>query len=585
MIETFWGLIEVNFNWLIVIKYRITDLKNELFKKVLIAFLRILNNSRPTKIPIELPDCGSPDIGKELTEGSLVFSGVSFDLDIDNPWLIESPSPEVELYLHGFFWLNDLSAYGNSKARRLSLEWLSKWIFYNSFGKQIGWEPNIAALRSINFLQNLYFLKGGTDRLDKEHFKTLRQQYFFLTIMVKNLRPGIKKLNVLYSIFLIAKAYGFPNRSQQKFLKFFCKVVQSHIDLDGQILSRNPQELFDCFVMISEILNMTKSTQLISKYDHQILQNRREKIVPVLRGLRLGNGLLTRSHGGDSGSLQLIDKYLMDSDVKTRPLVTKLLGFERITAGRLTLIVDCAKPTYGVMGDNSHASCLSFELTSGQRPIFVNCGPGGRFGNAFKRFCRSTQAHNCCTLGNVSQSKFKFISKKKYWPKEIICNGPKNVRVDRYKNFEATWLDLSQDSYEEEYGYIHYRKLFVLNTGKVFTGTDIFETSERTKKLGKKIDNFYAYFQLHPDVEVWDHPRLQTIILRLKNGEHWIFEIDLGQVSVEESTFINTLKSYPEKTKRIVIKSSSLLTKTEIKWSLRRREIVNRNTRDSEIVQ
>ena len=124
----------------------------------------------------------------------------------------------------------------------------------------------------------------------------------------------------------------------------------------------------------------------------------------------------------------------------------------------------------------------------------------------------------------------------------------------------------------------------MLNSGKVFTGTDSFETTRDRDKGEKRDDRFYAYFQLHPDVELWDHPRLQTIILRLKNGEHWIFESDLGSIFVEESTFINSVIAKPQSTKRIVIKSSTLLNKTEIKWSLRRREIVSRNTRDADLV-
>ena len=125
----------------------------------------------------------------------------------------------------------------------------------------------------------------------------------------------------------------------------------------------------------------------------------------------------------------------------------------------------------------------------------------------------------------------------------------------------------------------------VLNSGKVFTGTDSFELKSGRNLNFKKIDNFYVYFQLHPEVELWDHPRLQTIILRLKNGEHWIFESDLGTINIEESTFINSVISEPQNTKRIVIKSSKLLNQTEIKWSLRRREIVNRNTRDADPLQ
>ena len=579
------GIINVIFNWRHLVNYRIGNLQDQISQKLVLLVLPAIRNYEPTKCNIELMACGNPLVGKNLVDGLLVFSGVAFEIDVDNPWLIETPSWEVERYLHGFFWLNDLSAYGNSKARRLALEWIGKWNSYNNIEKKVGWNPEIAALRSINFLRNLKFLKVSNTKITQDCFRNLRRQYVFLNLISNNLRPGLKKLNVLYAVFMLAQAYNFSSRTKQKTLNQFCKVVIHHIDFEGQVLNRNPEELLECFIMINEILKVPKASFKFTHQSFKILTSRKEAIAPILRGLRLGNGLLTRSHGGDTGSLDLIDRCLMETPVKTKAEITKLLGFERITAGRLILIVDCARPLYGVMGDNSHASCLSFELTSGQRPIFVNCGPGGRFGNAFKQFCRSTQAHNTCTLEKISQSQFKFITKKKKWPREIIFNGPNNISVDRFKTFEATWLDLCQDSYENEYGYLHFRKLLMLNTGKVFTGTDIFEFSPRRRNKLKKVDNFYAYFQLHPDVEVWDHPKLQTIILRLKNGEHWIFEIDLGQVTIEESTFINSLKAYPENTKRIVIKSSTLLNKTEIKWSLRRREIVSRNTRDSAIFQ
>ena len=106
----------------------------------------------------------------------------------------------------------------------------------------------------------------------------------------------------------------------------------------------------------------------------------------------------------------------------------------------------------------------------------------------------------------------------------------------------------------------------------------------KKKTYVKRIENFYAHFHLHPDVEVWDHPRLATIILRLKSGEHWIFESDLGVVNIEKSAFINSNISEPQFTKKIVVKSPTLSRKTEIKWSLRRREIITRHTRDTNLL-
>ena len=168
---------------------------------------------------------------------------------------------------------------------------------------------------------------------------------------------------------------------------------------------------------------------------------------------------------------------------------------------------------------------------------------------------------------------------------EIIVRGPEIVSVKREKSLDATVLDLSHDGYLSDYGFLHIRKFLMLNSGKALSGIDIFKLDKMQKVNSERNLNFSAYFHLHPDVEVWDHPQLQTIILRLKNGEHWIFESDLGKVLLEDSTFIDTFNGNPVSTKAIVVSSPTLYENVEIKWSLRRREIVSRNTRDMDISQ
>ncbi len=573
------------FKWFFLIKYTFGDLKIRFSQRSALFILSLFSGVKSVKKIVDFPAYGNPEIGRQLVEGKYIFAGVRFDLNVDNPWLIEIPSPEVEQNLHGFFWLNDLASLGNSKAKDRALVWVRKWFFYNSIGKKIGWDANITALRCINLVRNWKFLYGVTRKKDQQFQKELWLHYKFLKVIFPIYSLGLKKLNIIYSIFLLSLAFEDSARIQKKLLTKVCTVLLSPTSFRNILSNRSPEDILTFFIILIDVLKIQEEKKYIKNNDLENLQKLKSTIAPVLRGLRLGNGVLTRTHGGDFGPRDLIDKYLVDADVKAPAALTSILGFERITAGRLILIVDCAKPAEGPNAASPHASCLSFELSSGQRPIFVNCGPGGRFGGPFKRYCRSTQAHNSCTLGNISQLHFEYISRKKRWPKEIIINGPKIVSVSREKTLEATWLNLSHDAYEYKYGYVHNRKLLVLNSGTAFSGTDSFEISKNKNHYFKRVDHFYAYFQLHPDVELWDHPRLQTIILRLRNGEHWIFETDLGVVSIEESTFINSSHSGPRSTKRIVIRSATLLNKTEIKWSLRRREIVNRNTRDAEVVR
>ena len=130
----------------------------------------------------------------------------------------------------------------------------------------------------------------------------------FLRIISHSLEPGLKKLNVLYAIFMVAQAYNFSDRTKQKTVNQFCKVFIRHIDFEGQVLNRNPEELLECFIMVNEILRVPKASFKLAHQTFNTLTSRKEAIAPIIRGLRLGNGLLTRSHGGDTGSLDLIDR-------------------------------------------------------------------------------------------------------------------------------------------------------------------------------------------------------------------------------------------------------------------------------------
>jgi hypothetical protein len=52
------------------------------------------------------------------------------------------------------------------------------------------------------------------------------------------------------------------------------------------------------------------------------------------------------------------------------------MGFARLALGRVSVIADAAAPMLGPRSTTAHAGTLSFEMTSGDDPLIVNCGPG-----------------------------------------------------------------------------------------------------------------------------------------------------------------------------------------------------------------
>ena len=119
-----------------VISFWLMTIRNEFFETIFVNMCLLKKNPRKlTKSIIVIRD-GNLEVGKKLCEGNYIFGGVELDPSIDNPWLVEVPSKEVEISMHGFSWLNDLRNLGTSKARNLALEWINLWEEAYSKGKK-----------------------------------------------------------------------------------------------------------------------------------------------------------------------------------------------------------------------------------------------------------------------------------------------------------------------------------------------------------------------------------------------------------------------------------------------------------------
>src|SRR5262249_52892439 len=98
-----------------------------------------------------------------------------------------------------------------------------------------------------------------------------------------------------------------------------------------------------------------------------------EKAAAGLRFFRYGDGGLALFNGGSEGQTVMIEALLTLSDARTRA-PKSLSGFERIHAGRLLLVADCASPPPAGLDARAHAGMASFELSAGRERLIVNCG-------------------------------------------------------------------------------------------------------------------------------------------------------------------------------------------------------------------
>src|SRR5690606_10582358 len=100
-----------------------------------------------------------------------------------------------------------------------------------------------------------------------------------------------------------------------------------------------------------------------------------------------------------------LDQALAASEVKAPRRTGLAMGFARLGHGRTTMIVDVASPPVRDASAQGHASTLAFELTSGRRPLIVNCGSGRTFGEKWRRAGRATPSHSTLAIEGYSSAR------------------------------------------------------------------------------------------------------------------------------------------------------------------------------------
>ena len=80
---------------------------------------------------------GSFARGRQLAAGNFLFAGSLITAPENTPWEVEAPDTAFSESLHGFAWLDDLAAVGDSTSRRAAQKWLWEWIDLYGGGQSV----------------------------------------------------------------------------------------------------------------------------------------------------------------------------------------------------------------------------------------------------------------------------------------------------------------------------------------------------------------------------------------------------------------------------------------------------------------
>ena len=510
--------------------------------------------------------------GRQLLAGNFLFSGHLLEAPGASIWDAAERVDTSANAAHGFTWLDDLAAVGDARARKAAQAWMADWIARYGDGRGEGWTPDITGRRLIRWIAHGFFLLRGADKAASEaYFRSAAQQAIFLSRRWQVARPGLPRFEapagMIYSGLSLEGMSGRVDPAIAVLTRD-CKV---QIGPDGGIPSRNPEELLEILTLLTWVETALVGTD---REVPETLRSAMARIAPALRAMRHSDGGLARFHGGGRGLDGWLDQALASVGTMEQPDNGLHMGYGRLHAGRTSVIADVAAPPSGAAEAEAHASTLAFELTSGRRPLIVNCGSGSSFGPEWRRAGRATPSHSTLSIEGVSSARIAVLKNGT----EMLRDGPKDVQSEITNLSDGSRIAMAHDGYRKSHGLTHVRTLELSQDGRAVAGEDLLTIldPEDEPRFDKALDReklqgipWSVRFHLHPEVEAVVDLGGAAVSLTQKSGEIWVFRHDAaGELRLEPSVYLENGRLRPRATQQVVLSGRAMSYATRIRWSL-----------------
>ncbi|SPF79285.1 hypothetical protein ALP8811_03225 [Aliiroseovarius pelagivivens] len=519
---------------------------------------------------------GSFARGRQLLAGNFLFAGHLVNAPDYMLWDIPPPNPAFIEETQGFAWLDDLASVGDTEARDRAQEWVFGWIDAYGNGRGEGWTPDLTGRRLIRWISHaLFLMRGMSSDQSQRFFRSLGQQTLFLARRWRGATPGLPRFEALTGLIYAGFSLTGVNVHVEAAIQALARECTDQIDDQGGIPTRNPEELLEVFTLLNWAALTLRESDREPEPAHIEAINR---IAPTLRALRHADGGLARFHGGGRGLDGRLDHALANSGVRAGVNEDLAMGYARLSAGRTSVIVDGAPPPVGNASANGHASTLAFELTSGRRPVIVNCGSGVQFGPEWHKAGRATPSHSVLGVTGMSSSRLSQPQVLDGIERTFLVQTPKQVPLERVVGVGTNGIVAAHDGYVATHGLTHMRKVELSVSGRELSGEDTlaavsdadqeaFDTAlDATSLQGVP---FTVRFHLHPEVDATVDLGGTAISLALRSGEIWVFRFEgRGELMLQSSIYLEKSRLKPRKTKQVVLSGVAMDYATRIRWTL-----------------
>jgi uncharacterized heparinase superfamily protein len=492
-----------------------------------------------------------PTRASEIYAGRFAFAGKIVICDGRSPFEMEPPSEEWAENLFGFGWLRHLRAAESGITRANARALVDEWITVQALWDSTAWRSDVVARRIISWLSQAPMVLHEVDaKFYRRFLRNLTRQVRYLRGTLGSARDGLPRLQGIIALTYASLCMKGQMRLAKSTTRRLMHELERQILPDGGHISRNPGVLIE---LLLDLLPLRQAYASNNIPPPPALLNAIDRMMPMLRFFRHGDGSFALFNGMGPTSGDVLAAVLYYDDARGTPVANAPhSGYQRLQAETTVVLADTGPPPPIGVSYEAHAGCLSFELSSKQHRIVVNCGLPATNRLSWRHVARGTAAHSTVTVNETSSC--RFLAAK--WLRRVlgtpIIAGPTEVPVAREDREDGVVLRASHDGYADTFGILHQRTWRLTPDGRSLDGEDVFAPSAGEKLPGGGRDEFAVRFHLHPAVKASRVTDGHGAMLMLPNREVWTLEAYEDPVTLEESVYLAGSDG-PRRTVQLVI--------------------------------
>lgn len=518
--------------------------------------------NRLLRQPVDLTP-GDAERGKALLDGVYQFAGQVVHAEAEDgdasvalpPWRYRKAGDYWLRGLQDFGWLRDLKAVATQDAQAHAQALVGDWMENHTSIEAVAWRPEFVGLRLSAWLSHADFiLKDAGEAFTRRFYQNLALHLRHLTRAARGGEDGAARIAACKGLIYGGHCLPDNERRYQTGLKILENEIARQVPNDGGQIERNPSAHM---AVLRDLVEIRATLSGADQTAPEFMSDAIERMAPVLRAYRHGDGALALMNGSVEEEPWMIDLILARADARGRAqLNAPETGYRRVQASRTVLIIDTGPPQK--ITRFAHGGALAFEMSVGKERMIVNCGTWRGGEPAWRNALRATAAHSTLTVDDTNSAELHDDGR--------LGEGPGEVFVEREDQDGATWIDARHDGYIAPFGLIHRRRFYISPDGNDIRGEDVLSRAEPRVQGGRSLA---LRFHLHPDVKSSLVQDGSAALLRLPSGAGWQMRASGGVIDLNESVYAGD-GATQRRTEQIVITAPIKADHTTVKWALRR---------------